>query len=127
MFLKRFSVNKKEPPKDIPNPLSIESAMKSSNNIDICSLPKAEIDAFSDNIIEALIVIRDQTYSDIIILGSVCKALCRASTSITEPTKNKSLIDQLIKKASRPFENYFKNYTFNLDRAKALFSVSHFY
>lgn len=109
MFLERFSVNKKELSKEAPN---------------FSFLSEAEMDAFSDNIIEALEGVIDQTYGDILILGSVCKVLCRTSPSITEPIKNKSLFNQLIKKASRLYENYSKNYTFNLNRAKEFLNES---
>lgn len=99
--------------------------MKSNDNVDTCSSPRERINDFIDNVNKELKVIRDQTYGDILIFGSICRALCRTSTSIAELAKNKNLADQLIKEASKLYENYFNNYEFNLDRANALLNVSY--
>ena len=119
MFLKRFSVNKKESPKEVPNPLSIESAMKSNDNVDACHLSKTV-----NTDVNELKVVRNQCFGDILIFGTLCEASCKSSIPISILTLSSSLVDQLIKEAFKLHANNLKNYEFNLERTNALLNES---
>lgn len=169
MFLKRFSVNKKEPPKETPNQASssdewFELYAKDPNdpkNIiqdhfdprnDNCPHFKLgqyelSIEWRRGNVICARSPVKDkhgfvsyihgyskhsptkviqhcpttiQEMNDILILGTLCEAICKASIPIKVLTENVELVEQFVKESLKYIKCSTSDYKFGLNRVLEL-------